>query len=215
MNVAADCCSQRHSSCYVQLHNSTAYLLYKYCTNCTVCNWTVFIVITHKLVLHVQLHNSTAYLLYKYCTYCAVCNLTVLRVITYTLLLHVQLHNSTAHLPYKYCTICTVCNWTLLTLIRQKLLLHFQLHNSTHTVKLLSSEVQCCRLIDVVCLYTNNHIQRLDSSKKFSWLLTHYQNLTVLLNTRLIASQGLFTLSVTFPFRRGTSPFSKIFSCVI
>ena len=25
----------------IQLHKSTAHLLYKYCTNCTVCNWTV------------------------------------------------------------------------------------------------------------------------------------------------------------------------------
>jgi len=37
---------------------STAHLLYKYCTNCTVCNWTVLTVITHKLLLHVQLQNS-------------------------------------------------------------------------------------------------------------------------------------------------------------
>jgi hypothetical protein len=43
----------------VQLHNSTAHLLYKYCTNCTVCNWTVLTVITQKLLVHVQLHNST------------------------------------------------------------------------------------------------------------------------------------------------------------
>ena len=37
----------------------TAHLLHKYCTNCTVCNWTVLTVITQKLLLHVQLHNST------------------------------------------------------------------------------------------------------------------------------------------------------------
>jgi hypothetical protein len=42
-----------------QLNNSTAHLLYKYCTNCTVCNWTVFTVIKKKLPLLVQLHNST------------------------------------------------------------------------------------------------------------------------------------------------------------
>ena len=64
-----------------ELHNSTANLLYKYCTNCTVCNWTVLTVITHKLLLHVQLHNSTAHLLYKYCTNCTVCNWTVLTLI--------------------------------------------------------------------------------------------------------------------------------------
>ena len=37
----------------------TAHLLCKYCTNCTLCNWTVLTVITQKLLLHVQLHNST------------------------------------------------------------------------------------------------------------------------------------------------------------
>jgi len=66
---------------------------YKYCTNCTVCNWTVLTVITQKLLLHVQLHNSTAHLLYKYCTNCTVCNWSILTVITKKLLLSVQLHN--------------------------------------------------------------------------------------------------------------------------
>ena len=108
-----------------------------YCTNCTVCNWTVLTVITRKLLLHVQLHNSTAYLLYKYCTNWTVCNWTVLTVITQKLLIHVQLHNITAHLLYKYCTNWTVCNWTVLTVITQKLLLHVQLHN-TFTVQILS-----------------------------------------------------------------------------
>jgi hypothetical protein len=37
MYIAADCCSQRHSACYVQLHNTT-HLLYKYYKNCTDCN---------------------------------------------------------------------------------------------------------------------------------------------------------------------------------
>jgi hypothetical protein len=41
------------------LHNNTAHLLYKYCTNCTVYNWTVLAVITHNLPLHVQPHNTT------------------------------------------------------------------------------------------------------------------------------------------------------------
>jgi len=97
---------------HVQLHNSTTHLLYKYCTNCTVCNWTVLTVITHKLLLHVQLHNSAEHLLYKYCT---VCNWIVLTVITQKLLLHVQPHNSTAHLLYKLYSLqlnCTYSNYT-------------------------------------------------------------------------------------------------------
>jgi hypothetical protein len=57
--------SWTYTHVHVQLHNSTAHLLYKYCTNCTVCNWTVLTAITHKLPLHVQPHNSTAHLLYK------------------------------------------------------------------------------------------------------------------------------------------------------
>ena len=59
------CCwlllTDRHSACHVQ-HLTVQHI---YCTNCTVCNWTVLTVITHKLPLHVQLHNSTAHLLYK------------------------------------------------------------------------------------------------------------------------------------------------------
>jgi len=101
--VKVYCCwlllTERQSDCYVECVTVWNYiLLYKYCTNCTVCNWTVLTVITHKLLLHVQLHNSTAHLLYKYCTNCTVCNWTVLTVITHKLLLHVQLHKSTAHL---------------------------------------------------------------------------------------------------------------------
>ena len=65
--------------------------LYKYCTNCTVCNWTVLTVITQKLLLHVQLTTAQ----HIYCTNCTVCNWTVLTVITQKLPLHVQLHNST------------------------------------------------------------------------------------------------------------------------
>jgi Pyruvate/2-oxoacid:ferredoxin oxidoreductase delta subunit len=155
---------------HVQLHNSTAHLLYRYCTNCTVCKWTVLTVITQKLLQHVQLHNNTAHLLYRYCTNCTVCNWTVLTVITQKLLLHVQLHNNTAHLLYKYCTNCTVCNWTDLTVSTHKLLLHVQLHNNTETFPLMSSEMQCCRLLDILRLYTDNHIQRFDPSKQFSWL---------------------------------------------
>jgi hypothetical protein len=76
---------------HVQLHNSTAHLLYKYCTNCTVYSWTVLTVITHELFPHVQRPtvqhiygtNRTAY------------NWTVLTVIKHKLPLHVQLHNST------------------------------------------------------------------------------------------------------------------------
>jgi len=143
---------------HVQLHNGTAHLLCKYCTNSTLCNWTVLTVITQKLLLHVQLHNGTAHLLCKYCTNCTFCNGNVLTVITQNLPLHVQLHNSTAHLLYKYCTSCTFCNWTVLTVITQKLLLHIQLHN-TENVQLVSSEVQCSRLFDITSTYTDIHTQ--------------------------------------------------------
>ena len=66
----------------------------------------------------------------------------------------------TAYLLYKYCTNCSVCNWTLLTVITHKLLLlHVQLHNSTETVQLMSSEVQCCRLFDIVQSHTYPEIK--------------------------------------------------------
>ena len=45
--------TERQGECYVK--SLTAQRIY--CTNCTVCNWTVLTVITHKLLLHVQLHN--------------------------------------------------------------------------------------------------------------------------------------------------------------
>ena len=57
--------SSRASPCATRFrfHSTTAQHIY--CTNCTVCNWTVLTVITPKLLLHVQPHNSTAHLLYK------------------------------------------------------------------------------------------------------------------------------------------------------
>jgi len=94
------------------MHNSRAHLLYKYCTNCTFCNWTVLTVITQKMPPHVQLHNSTAPSLYKYCTNCTVCNWTVLTVITHKLPPHVQLHNSTAHLLYKLYSLQLKCTYS-------------------------------------------------------------------------------------------------------
>jgi len=131
MNCTYSKYTEAAAKCSAAQQHSTAHLLYKYCTNWPVWNWTVLTAITQKLLLHIQLHNSAVYLLYKYCTNCRVCIWTVLTVITQKVLLHVQPHNSTAHLLYKYCSKCTVCNWTVLTLITQKLLLHVQLHNST------------------------------------------------------------------------------------
>jgi len=119
-------------------------LLYKYCTNCTVCNWTVLTVITDKLPLHGQLHYSTAHLLYKYCTNCTVCNWPVLAVMIQNLPLHVQLYFSTAHLLYKYCTNCTVCNWTVLTVITLKLP---QMFSCTTTHKLFSDCLLKCGIL--------------------------------------------------------------------
>ena len=89
----------------------------------------------------------TVYWVYRECT---VCSWTVLTAITQKLLLHVQQHNSTAHLLYKYCTNCTVCNWTVLTVITQMLLLHVQLHNRRETAKLMSSDVDCRLLFEII-----------------------------------------------------------------
>jgi len=44
---------------HVQLHNSTAHLLYKYCTNCTVSHWPVLTLTTLNLMRDAQLHNTT------------------------------------------------------------------------------------------------------------------------------------------------------------
>jgi hypothetical protein len=139
----------------VQLHNSTAHLLYKYCKNCTVYSWTVLTVITHNLLLHVQLH-ITAYLLYKYSTDCTVYSCTVLTAIIHKLLLHVQLHNI-AHLLYKYCTNCTVYNWSVLTAITHKHLLHVQLPNTTQSLQLMPSEVQSKQLFHITPVSVRIH----------------------------------------------------------
>jgi hypothetical protein len=118
-------------------------------------------------VIFSALSHST--LLYKYCTNCTVCNWTVLTVITQKLPLNVQLHNSTAHLLYKYCTNCTVCNWTVLTVITQKLLLDVQLHNSTQTLKMMCVKWNSAGCFELY-VYIQDHIKKLDPSKKCRWL---------------------------------------------
>ena len=50
------------SCCYIFSCTTAQHI---YCTNCTICNWTVLTVIKQKLLLHVQLQKSTAHLLYK------------------------------------------------------------------------------------------------------------------------------------------------------
>ena len=181
-----------------------------YCTNCTVCNWTVLTVITQKLLLHVQLHNSTSHLLYKYCTNCTGCNWTVLTVITQKLLLHVQMHNSTSHLLYKLYSLqlnCTYSNYTQAPATCSAA----QQHTNCQSVVFWSAVLP----VAIYCIFISRQTYpELDPSDKFSWLLTHCHKLTALLNTRLSASQGRFPLYGTFTFLRGTSPFSKIFSCV-
>jgi hypothetical protein len=85
-----------------------------YCTNCTVCNWTVLTVITQKLLLHVQLYVQ------QHSTFtvqnCTVCNWTVLTVITQKLCYMFSCtYNSTAHLLYKLYSLqlnCTYSNYT-------------------------------------------------------------------------------------------------------
>jgi len=55
MYIAADCCLQTDTQCLsCSASYCTAHLLYKYCTNSTVCNWTVLTVITQKLLRRVQ-----------------------------------------------------------------------------------------------------------------------------------------------------------------
>ena len=90
MYIAANYYSHRHSACHVE-RRLCSNLMYKYCTICTVCNWTVLAVIKQKLLLHFQLHNSTAHLLYK--LYSLLLNCTYSN--SQKLPLHFQLHNST------------------------------------------------------------------------------------------------------------------------
>jgi len=141
------------------MFSCTAHLLYKYCTNCTVCNWTVVTVIALKLLLHVQLHTSTAHLLYKYCTNCTVHNWIVLTVITQELLIHVQLHNSRAHLLYKLYILqlnCTYSNYTEAAATCSAAQQH------KNCLALFCSGLQ---LVVWNCICLDNHIHSSDSSK--------------------------------------------------
>ena len=130
---------------YLQLHNSTSHLVYKYCSNCKLSYLTVLTAITQNLLIHVLLHNNKAHLLYNFCTNFTFCNWAVLKLVTQNLLLHVQLHSSTAHLLYNCFAMCTVCPGTAHTIIAQNLLLHVRVHNSTaHLLyKLFSVQLSC------------------------------------------------------------------------
>ena len=130
---------------HVQLHNSTAHLLYIYFTNCRLCNGTVLTVITQTLLLHVQL--TTAHDIYWTYSVQTLQSATEL----YLQYLHVSCRYmfscTTAQHIYSTNSVqnCTVCNWTELTVITQKLLLHVQLHNrKAHLLyKFCTNSIDC------------------------------------------------------------------------
>jgi hypothetical protein len=150
--AAATCsAAQQHSTFTVQI----LYKLYSLQLNCTDSNYTQAAATCSAAQQHSTFTVQILYSLQLNCTYsnyteaAATCSAAQ--------------HNTT-HLLYKYCTNCTVCNWTVLTVITHKLLLHVQLHNRIETVQLMSSEALCCRLLDNICVYTDNHIQTFDPS---------------------------------------------------
>ena len=191
-----------------------------YCTNCTVCNWTVLTVITQKLLLYVQLHNTfTVQILYKLyslqlnCTYsnyteaAATCSAA-------------QQHNTfIVQILYKYCTNCTVCNWTVLTVITQKPLLHVQLHNSTtHLLYKYCTKCTVCNwtVLTVITHKLPLYVQLPNSTENVSWCLLKWItagclifyaciNITALRNSYVCScpvSAGWFIyLSVTMEWR--------------
>jgi hypothetical protein len=185
--IAADCCSQRDTVPACSASYRTAHLLYKYCT---VCNWTVLTVITHKLLLHVQLYNSTAHLLYKYCTNCTVWNWTVLTVITHNLSIPVQPHNSTQtvqlmssevqyspllyiiHVSARIHSVISLDRTFQINATATKHSVTCSQHYSTHPT-FLSYEP---------CVYTDNHMERLDPSNSCYWLQGQCRISTVIRN---------------------------------
>jgi len=127
---------------HVQLHNSTAHLLCKSCTNCTICNCSILTVITQKLLLHIQLHNNTTHLLYKYCTNCSLqpnCTYSNITEAAATFSAAQQHSTFTVLLLYKLYSL----QLFLLTIITQKLLLHVQLPSRRESDILMSSDVKC------------------------------------------------------------------------
>jgi hypothetical protein len=64
-------------------------------------------------------------------------------------------------------------------------------------------------------LVTNPTALSQNASCSRQWLHNHRPTECNTEQIGTYTTMGRFTLYVTFPFRRGTSPFSKIFSCVI
>ena len=118
------------SACY-----RTAHLPYKYCTNCTVCNWTVFTVITQKLLLHIQ--RVTARHIY--------CTNTVQTIQSATELYLQQLHRSCCYV-FSSTTGKKLSNWYLLK-----------------CSAVGGLDLYVCIYI-YLYLYVDNHIERLDIS---------------------------------------------------
>ena len=147
-----------------------------YCTNCTVCNWTVLTVITQKLLLYVQLHNTfTVQILYKLYSLQLNCTYSNYTEAAATCCSAAQQHNTfIVQILYKYCTNCTVCNWTVLTVITQKPLLHVQLHNSTtHLLYKYCTKCTVCNwtVLTVITHKLPLYVQLPNSTENVSWCL--------------------------------------------
>jgi len=91
---------------HIQMHTSTAHLLYKLYSlqlNCTYSKYT-----ENAATCSAAQQNSTFTVKILYKLYSLQMNL--LTVTTQKMLQHFKLHNSISHLLYKYCTKGTVCN---------------------------------------------------------------------------------------------------------
>jgi hypothetical protein len=155
---------------------------HKYCTNCTVCNWSVLTVITNKLLLHVHLHNSTAQILYKLysvqlnCTYskytegAATCSAVQQRSTFIVQILYEQ-NNLQPN--------CTYSNYTEAAATRSAA----QQHTNCQA-DVFWSEVQ-----PTVWNYIVTHIQRLDPSDSRYWLQAQSRNLKVIRNKWMLLWQ--------------------------
>jgi len=155
MYIAADCCSQSDTVTvmFSVLPHST-YLLHIYCTNCTVCNWTVLTVITQKLLLHVQLHNSTQ------TVFCSAVHPAVLNYARISTYIYIRTH-SVMSLDRTFQVNATATQHSVTC----------SQHKETHTT---------AALFTAVCVYSN--IKSSHPSKIRCWLQAQCHSLTLIRN---------------------------------
>ena len=130
----------------IQLHKNTANSLYKYCTNCRVFNWTVLNYSDAAATCSAAQKHSTFNVQILYKLYSLQLNCTYSNYTDAVATCSVAQENNKFIVQVLY----KVHNWSILTVTTLNLMPDAQLHNTTQIVQLIFSEVQCCRLFNIV-----------------------------------------------------------------